>query len=188
MGGHPVWRPVPMTTTTEPEVLDFGGFPGRWEITETAETTDGERFETYWELEELPEGDPFIHTHPNAVERFEVLSGVLEVYADGAWEEVTAGEVHTVEPGTVHSFRNTTPVELVNAHEPALGYEGYFRRFHALVTEEGVGMPPDGFRAAVLVAMLTTEYEDEFRSVSPPQWLLELLTVVGRVLRYRLPE
>lgn len=169
-------------------VLDFGGFPGRWEVTHSAEDPASERFETHWELNEVPDGDPFVHTHPVATERFEVISGVLEVYVDGEWEKVPGGETHTVQPGTVHSFRNTTPVELVNVHEPAMQYEEYFRRFHALVTEEGVSMPPSGFRAAVLIAMLTTEYEREFHSVSPPHWLLQVLAFLGRLRGYELPE
>lgn len=169
-------------------VLDFEGFPGRWEITRSTADTAGDLFETQWDLQAVPEGDPFIHTHPNATESFEVLSGVLEVYEDGDWKEVTAGETHTVPPGEVHSFRNTTPIELINRHEPALGYEDYFRRFHALVIEDGVSMPPEGLRAAVLISMLTTEYDAEFQSVSPPQWLLRLLAVLGRFRGYELPE
>lgn len=169
-------------------MLDFEGFPGRWEITASAADTDGERFETRWELEAVPDGDPFVHTHPSATERFEVISGVFEVYVDGAWREVPPGETHTVPPGTVHSFRNRTPVEVVNVHQPAMRYEAYFRRFHALAVERGVSMPPEGLRAAVLLAMLTTEYEPEFRSVSPPHWLLGLLAVLGRVRGYDLPD
>ena len=169
-------------------VLDFGGFPGRWEITRSTEDTGGDLLEMQWEIESIPEDGPFVHTHPHAEERYEVLSGVLEVYVDGEWMEVTAGEEHTVPSGTPHTFRNKTPVEVINVHEPALQHEAFFRRFHRLVTERGVSLPPDGFKDVVLLAMLTTEHEEDIYAVSPPHWVFKALAVLGRGLRYRLPD
>jgi mannose-6-phosphate isomerase-like protein (cupin superfamily) len=169
-------------------VLDFDGFPGRWEITESTSDTDGEFLEMRWEIESVPEDGPFVHTHPHAEEHYEVLSGVLEVYVDGEWMDVAAGEEHTVPPGTPHTFRNKTPVEVINIHEPALQHEEFFRRFHRLVTERGVSLPPEGFNDIVLLAMLTTEHEEDVYAVRPPHWVFKALTVLGRVLGYRLPD
>lgn len=182
---------VSMTATTHSEpadVLDFGGFPGRWEITESTADTNGEFLEMRFEIETVPDDGPFVHTHPHAEERYEVLSGVLEVYQDGEWMEVSAGERHAVPPGTPHTFRNKTPVELVNVHEPALGHEAFFRRFHRLVTERGVSLPPNGFSDVVLLAMLTVEHEDDVRAVSPPHWAFKALAGLGRVSGYQLPD
>lgn len=179
-----------MTTTEYGEqgrVLDFGAFPGRWEITRSTEDTNGELFETRWELDAVPGDGPFAHTHPDATESFEALSGVLEVNVERAWTEVSAGEKHTVPPGPVHTFRNKTPVELRNVHEPALAYEEYFRRFHRLATERGVSLPPDGLGDVLLLAMPTTESGDEFRAVSPPQWAFRGPAGPGPVLGYDLP-
>ncbi|HKJ59464.1 MAG TPA: cupin domain-containing protein [Halobacteriales archaeon] len=167
-------------------VIDFEGFPGRWEVRKTAEDTDGERFETRMEIEEQSELPP--HIHPEAEESYEVLSGVLEVQVDGEWTELTAGEAHTVPPGTVHSFRNESPVEVINVHSPALRYEEFFRTFQRLKTERGVSMPPSGFRATVLLAMLVSEYKREQVVASPPQWVFDGLAALGRVLGYRLPD
>lgn len=169
-------------------VLDWGDFPGRWEITRSTADTDGELLEMRFEIESVPEEGPFVHTHPHAEERYEVVSGVLEVYVDGEWMEVTAGEEHTVPPGTPHTFRNATPVEIVNVHEPALQHEAFFRRFHQLVTERGVSLPPEGFNDILLLAMLTTEHEEDIYAVSPPHWVFKALAALGRVLGYRLPE
>lgn len=180
-----------MTTieeTSHDRILDFGGFPGRWEITKSTEDTGGEKFETRWEIETVPEDGPFVHTHPAAEESYEVLSGVLEVYVDGEWMEVQAGETYTVPRGTPHTFRNKTPVEVINSHSPALGHEAFFRRFHRLVTERGVSLPPDGFRDIVLIAMLTVEHEGDIRAVSPPHWVFKLMAGLGKVLRYELPD
>lgn len=174
--------------SSEDRVLDFGGFPGRWEITRSTAETNGELLEMRFEIESVPEDGPFVHTHPSAEESYEVLSGVLEVYEDGEWMEVPAGEKHTVPSGTPHTFRNKTPVELINVHEPALQHEEFFRRFHRLVTERGVSLPPGGFKDVVLVAMLTTEHEDDVYAVSPPHWVFKGLTGLGRVLGYDLPD
>lgn len=179
-----------MTVTdheTQDRILDFGCFPGRWEITHSTEDTNGEFLEMRFEIETVPEEGPFVHTHPSAEESYEVRSGVLEVYEDGEWLEIAAGEKHTVPPGTPHTFKNKTPVELVNVHRPALQHETFFRRFHRLVTGHGVSLPPDGFRDAVLIAMLTTEHEADVYAVNPPHWAFKGLGGIGRLLGYELP-
>ncbi len=168
-------------------ILDWGGFPGYWEITRSTADTDGELLEMRFDIETVPEDGPFVHTHPHAEERYEVVSGVLEVYVDGEWMDVSAGEEHTVPPGTPHTFRNKTPVEVINVHQPALQHEEFFRRFHRLVTERGVSLPPAGFNDILLLAMLTTEHEEDICAVSPPHWAFRALAVLGRVLGYRLP-
>ncbi|GAA0218009.1 cupin domain-containing protein [Halobaculum roseum] len=169
-------------------VLDWGGFPGRWEIMRSTADTGGELLEMRFEIEDVPDEGPFVHTHPHAEERYEVVSGVLEVYAEGEWMELTVGEEHTVPPGTAHTFRNTTPVEIVNVHEPALQHEAFFRRFHQLVTERDVSLPPEEFTDILQIAMLTTEHEEDIYAVSPPHWVFKALTVLGRVFGYRLPD
>jgi mannose-6-phosphate isomerase-like protein (cupin superfamily) len=180
-----------MTTVdrgAQDRVLDWGGFPGRWEITRSTADTDGELLEMRFEIETIPEEGPFVHTHPHAKERYEVVSGVLEVYVDGEWIEVTAGEEHTVLPGTPHTFRNKTPIEMINIHEPALQHEEFFRKFHRLVTERGVSLPPEGFNDMVLIAMLTTEHEEDIYAIRPPHWIFKGLAGLGRVLGYHPPE
>lgn len=180
-----------MTTTeqrTADRVLDFGGFPGRWEITESTADTDGEYLEMRFEIETIPEEGPFVHTHPHAEESYEVLDGVLEVEVDGETREVTAGETYAVPPDTPHTFRNTTPVELINVHRPAGDHEAFFRRFHSLVADQGVSLPPDGFADAVLIAMLTVEHGADVHAVSPPHWLFRIMAVLGGALGYEIPD
>ena len=87
-----------------------------------------------------------------------------------------------------HTFRNNVPVELINAHEPALDIERFFRRFHRLVREEGVGLPPRSLKSFILLGMLFTEHEREVVSVRPPRLVMRLLARLGSLLRYRPPE
>lgn len=166
--------------------LDFNGFPGYWEIRKSTKDTDGEYFETVMNIKKSGKLPP--HKHPVAEESYEVLSGKMEVYESGKWSTLSAGEKHTVPPGTVHAFRINNPVEVINVHKPALRYEEYFRRFHKLNTEMGVEMPPKGIKAMILLSMLQMEYEREFFSVNPPQWLFKLLNKMGRALQFKLPD
>lgn len=177
-----------MNDTTSSRILDFGGFPGRWEIERTAEETDGKLLQMRFEIESTTGDSPPVHVHPDAVESYEVVSGVLEVQVEGEWERVEAGETHSVAPGTPHTFRNREPVELINRHEPALQYEEFFRRFHRLIDEEGVTLPPKGFKSFVYLGMLFSEHEQEVVTVKPPQFVMRALAGVGRMLGYRLPD
>ncbi len=171
-------------------ILDFGGFPGRWEITRSAEETTGESLGMRFEIETAMGDAPPLHIHPHAEESYQVLSGVLEVNVnvEGEWQQVAAGETHSVPAGTAHTFRNKVPVSLINVHKPALEFERFFRRFHTLVTEQGVTLPPKNFKSAVLLGMLFSDHEQEVVSVKPPQMAMRALAMLGRLLRYRLPD
>lgn len=177
-----------MGTTEQSRILDFGQFPGRWEITRSTEETNGDYLEMRFEIEGTPGDSPPLHIHPHAEESYEVLSGVLEVNVEGEWKQVPAGEKHSVPPGTTHTFRNKEPVELINVHRPALEHERFFRRFHRLVTEQGVKLPPKNFKSFVLLGMLFSDHEQELISVKPPKFVMRGLAVLGRVLGYQLPD
>jgi len=55
-----------------------------------------------------PRGHTSIHFHPEQEETYEVLDGRLEVFRDGDWHAVPAGESLTVPRGANHAFRNAT--------------------------------------------------------------------------------
>lgn len=177
-----------METAEQSRILDFGRFPGRWEITRSTEDTQGELLEMYFEIESTTGDSPPIHIHPHAEESYEVLSGTLEVQVEGEWTQVPAGEKHTVPPGTPHTFRNKEPVTLINVHRPALEHERFFRRFHTLVTERGVRLPPGDVTSFVLMGMLFSDHQQEIVSVQPPHFVMRTLAGLGSVLGYQLPE
>lgn len=177
-----------METGKQSRVLDFGGFPGRWEITQSTKDTNGEYLEMRFEINGTTGDSPPLHVHPHATESYEVISGVLEVNVENEWKEVAAGEKHSVSPGTPHTFRNKEPVELINVHQPALEYERFFRRFHKLVTEEGVTLPPGNFKSFVLMGMLFTDHEQEVISKKPPKFIMRTLSSLGKLLGYQLPD
>ena len=175
-----------MRTAEQGRILDFGTLFGRWEITRSTADTRGELFET---RVEAPPGDgPPMHVHHHAEESYRVLSGVLEVNVEGEWKRVAAGETLTVPAGKAHTLRNSAPAVLINTHKPALEFERFFRRFHKLVTERGVRLPPKDLKSAVLTGMLFAAHERENVTVQPPQVVMRVLATLGRLLGYRLPD
>ncbi len=177
-----------MESSKQNRVLDFGEFPGRWEITQSKKDTDGEYLEMRFDIQSASGDSPPLHVHPQATESYEVLSGVLEVNVEGEWKKVPAGEKHIVPPGTPHTFRNRQPVELINIHQPALEYEHFFRRFHKLAIEEGISLPPGNFKSFLLLGMLFSAHEQEIISIKPPKFFMRTLAFLGKLLGYRLPD
>jgi mannose-6-phosphate isomerase-like protein (cupin superfamily) len=175
------------TWPAEPSrILDWGPLFGYWTITRSTADTGGQ----YLEIRVVtPPGDgPPLHVHHHAEERYHVLSGELEVRLGKEWKRVSPGEMVTVPAGVPHTLRNSVPVELINVHRPALDFERMFRRMHALVTEQGVGVPPKNLRSAVLLGMLFSAHERENATVQLPQAVMRGLAALGRLLRYRLPD
>lgn len=168
-------------------VLDLGPLGAKFTIKKTAAETEGQSFEMEWELDPKTGGTP-IHIHPHATETYEVLEGNLDLYVDGTWRTLTAGERLTVEKGVPHTFRNGTaaPARVYNTHAPALRYSEYFEGLCSIV-DRGIlsakGITP---KAILHLAILMTTYKDEIISVRPPNALMRLFGLFGRALGYRL--
>ena len=75
--------------------LDFHpGMEMRWEITRSTTDTGGELFEaTNWVGAQM--AGPPVHVHPTAEESYEVIEGALDVFVDGEWRTLRAGETAT---------------------------------------------------------------------------------------------
>lgn len=172
----------------ESRQLDFHpGMGMRWEITRSTADTSGELFEaTNWVDAGMP--GPPVHVHPTAEESYEVVEGTLEVFLNGEWSSVGAGETATVPAGAPHSLRvpSDGPVTIVNIHQPALKFEAFFRDMHRLIHEGKIKqLPPKDPRSAIYAAMLFGKYPDEIRAVKPPNGVFKALALVGRMLRFR---
>lgn len=116
-------------------------------------------------------------------------SGTLEACIDRRWRQLGPGESVIVAAGTPHTLRNTSgaAVRLLNVHSPALNFERSFRRLHALVCTRGMKLPPRYLRSAILVSMLFSDHPREITSVDPPCQLIRVLSVIGKLARYKLP-
>jgi mannose-6-phosphate isomerase-like protein (cupin superfamily) len=169
--------------------LDFHpGMPMRWEITRSAEDTAGALFEaTNW-VDAGMAGPP-VHVHPTAEESYAVVEGTIEVFMDGRWSPLRAGETATVPAGVPHSVRNASdqPAQIVNIHQPAQGFEPFFRDMHRLIHEGKIKrLPPKEPRSAIYAAMLFAKYPDEIRTTKPPNGVFTALARLGRMLGFKL--
>ena len=139
----------------------------RWEITRSTEDTAGDLFEaTNWIDAGMP--GPPVHVHPTAEESYAVIEGALEVFMNGEWSPVRAGEKATAPPGVPHSVRNASD-------EPARVENVHIRR-----------LPPKDPRSAIYAAMLFGNYPDEIRATKPPNGVFKALAFVGRAFRFKL--
>lgn len=108
-------------------------------------------------------GSPPPHVHPTASETFEVTEGDFEMLIDGQWRPVGAGESVTVPPGAEHTFRNTSPGDVVirDTHAPHHDFEAYIRSLAKTVE----GEDPDSLsrEATMKVALLWDRHSDLIR-------------------------
>ncbi len=168
--------------------LDFHpGMGMRWEITRSTADTAGELFEaTNWLDPRMP--GPPVHVHPTEEEGFEVIEGTLDVFVDGAWSQVRAGETASVPAGVPHTLRNAgeEPVRAVTRIRPAQRSEAFFREMHRLIHEDKIKrLPPKEPRSAIYAAMLFVKYPDEIRATGPLGGVFKVLALVGRALRFK---
>ena len=127
-----------------------------------------------------------IHYHPEQEESFHVLDGELEVLRDGEWHQVHAAETFTVPKGAVHAWRNVagTPVRFRNVHRPALGFQAHMESLDRL-TRAGKVRGTKDIRSLIYMSMSAVEHRPDV-AVKPPQWVVNAMASLGRVLGYTL--
>ena len=170
------------------DVLDLSPIGAIFHVKKTSKETQGRSFEMEWELFPNTGGTP-VHIHPHATESYEVLAGELDLYVDGSWRRVSAGEKASVGPGIPHTFRNASdaPAHVYNTHAPAMRYGEYFEGLHRIVRSGAVPPGRMTLKAILYLSVLMTSYEAEIRSVKPPHALMRILSLVARSLGYRVP-
>ncbi len=171
------------------DVLDLSPIGAIFRVRKTAEETQGGSFEMEWELFPRSGGTP-VHIHPHAIESYEVLEGELDLYVDGTWRRLSAGEAASVGPGVPHTFRNPSDrqVRVYNTHAPAMRYGEYFEGLHRVVSSGAVSHGRMTLKAVLYLSMLMTSYEDEIRSVKPPHAVMRILASVATWLGYCVPR
>ena len=69
-----------------------------------------------------------------------------------------------------------------NVPKPALAFERFFRRMHALVADGKLTLPPKNFGSLIRISMLFVEHENEIKSAKPPHVVMRALAFIGRLL------
>ena len=148
----------------------------------TAADTNGELVE--FELVAKP--GAFVampHVHPYQTERFEVLSGTLEVKKGRKRETATAGEVVEIEPGVSHSWRNASDEEelrfLVEVR-PALQFERLIETMFGLAADGKTNKK--GMPNPLRMALIARKHFDDARLPVLPGWVQRAMVGSGAAL------
>lgn len=135
-----------------------------------------------------PGSQTMIHLHPEQEETYRVLEGTLEVFRDGHWHAVPAGESLTIPRNTVHGFRNASdaPVRFLNEHRPALAFQEHLETLDCLSRAGKIRGTKDP-RSLIYMAMSAAEHRPDV-PVKPPPWVVRGLAFLGRRLGYSLDD
>jgi quercetin dioxygenase-like cupin family protein len=122
------------------------------------------------------------HVHPYQSERFEILDGTLEFRRGRDKVTATAGDVVTVEPGTVHSFRNVGdgPVRFVCQVRPALQFERFIETMFGLAADGKTNKK--GMPSPLRLAVIANAHFDDLRLPHVPAFAQKAALVAGAAL------
>lgn len=81
----------------------------KFTVLQACSDTGGKSLHLHWELlSKCNMKDPLVHTHPHAIETFEVLEGEREFYVKDKWLLAKKGDKLTVPKGVTQAFRSPT--------------------------------------------------------------------------------
>jgi mannose-6-phosphate isomerase-like protein (cupin superfamily) len=174
--------------TAQNKILDMTPLGMKFTVLKSGIDTNGQSLDLHWLL--LPGcnmKDPLIHTHPHAVETYEILEGEMEFFIKNKWIAAKKGDKLTVPVGTVHAFRNPTDKEVLvyNTHQPALQMEAYFEDVVKVldkVTERRTKDFKMNLNAKLYLGVLMNNYRNDIIAVNPPDWAVKLLGAVGKLI------
>lgn len=170
------------------KTLDMTPLGMKFTVLKNSADTNGQSLDLHWEL--LPGcnmKDPLVHLHPHAIETYEIMEGEMEFFIKDKWVTAKRGDHLTVPMGVAHAFRNPTKqvVRLFNTHQPALGMEEYFKDVVKVLDKVTLNRTKPfrmNFNARLYLGALMSNYRNDIIAVSPPDILVRILGVVGKVI------
>jgi uncharacterized RmlC-like cupin family protein len=141
------------------------------------------------EEELLPGARTAKHIHPHQDDGYEVLSGTLDVFFNGRWERIEQGGSLRIPKGTVHAIRNSArvPARVLNTYDPGLRFQESQECMERLIREGRLtGM--SGLKNGIYLSLHSMEFRREFVAVSPPDWFLRAVAILGRLLGFKLTQ
>ena len=169
------------------QVLDMTPLGMKFTVLQTSADTNAQSLNLHWEL--LPGcnmKDPLIHTHPNAIETYEILEGEMEFFINDKWLAAKKGDQLSVPKGTRHAFRNPSGkiVTVFNTHQPALKMENYFEDVCKVLDKLTASRTLDfkmNFKAMLYMGVLMNNYRNDIIAKSPPDIAIKILGSVGKL-------
>lgn len=134
----------------------------------------------------FPGGESAIHVHPDQDETYEVKEGEIQVYLDGKWRTLKAGERITIPQGTIHGFRNIGKQKVIafNSHNPGLRFGEMLEVIQKYINE-GKITSTKGFRNLAYMSSIMLEYSDVMTTIKPPPGLIKLMAKLGKAFGYK---
>jgi mannose-6-phosphate isomerase-like protein (cupin superfamily) len=170
------------------QTLDMTPMGMKFTVLQTALDTNGQSLDLHWEL--LPGcnmKDPLVHTHPNAIETYEILEGEMEFLIQDEWITAKKGDRLSVPKGVKHSFRNPSQdiVTVFNTHQPALKMENYFEDVCKVLDKLTDNRKKDfkmSLKGMLYMGVLMNRYRNEIIAKSPPDTMIRIFSGVGNLL------
>ena len=135
-----------------------------------------------------PGGGVARHVHPYQTEEFKVQSGSVEFRKDGDKVVAHEGDSVTVEPGTIHRFKNVgvSEARFTAKVSPALEFESFLETMFALAADGKTNKK--GMPNPVRMAVIANEYFDDVRAPHVPGAIqkaaLSAGAAMGRLVGY----
>ena len=160
----------------------------RFTVLKSGADTEGKSLDLHWDL--LPGcnmKDPLMHTHPHAIETYEVLEGEMEFFVKDKWLVAGKGDKLTVLKGVIHAFRNPTEkiVKVYNTHQPALRMENYFEDVCKVLDKLTDNRTKDfrmNLKSMLYMSVLMNNYRNEIISKNPPDAAIKFLGFISRII------
>lgn len=170
------------------QLLDMSPLGMRFTVLQSGADTGGQSLDLHWDL--LPGcnmKDPLVHTHPNAIETYEILEGEMEFFVKDKWITAKKGDKLTVPEGVAHAFRNPTDkvVKVFNTHQPALRMENYFEDVCKIVdklTDNKTKNFNLDLKAKLHLGVLMNNYRPEIIAKNPPDIAIRVLGFAGKLM------
>ena len=173
---------------TKHQVLDMTPVGMKFTVLQAGADTGGRSLDLHWEL--LPKcnmKDPLVHTHPKAIETYEVLDGEMEFFVQDKWLHARKGDKLKVPKGVTHAFRNPTEkiVTVYNTHQPALRMENYFEDVCKVLDKLTDNRTKDfkmNLKGMLYMSVLMNNYRNEIIAKNPPDVAIKLLGFISKLI------
>jgi len=173
---------------TKNQILDMTPVGMKFTVLQAGADTGGRSLDLHWEL--LPRcnmKDPLVHTHPHAIETYEVLDGEMEFFVQDKWLHARKGDKLNVPKGMTHAFRNPTEkiVTVYNTHQPALRMENYFEDVCKVLDKLTDSRTKDfrmNLKAMLYMSVLMNNYRNEIIAKDPPDVAIKFLGFISKLI------
>jgi len=173
---------------TKNQILDMTPVGMKFTVLQAGADTGGRSLDLHWEL--LPRcnmKDPLVHTHPHAIETYEVLDGEMEFFVQDKWLHARKGDKLNVPKGMTHAFRNPTEkiVTVYNTHQPALRMENYFEDVCKVLDKLTDNRTKDfkmNLKGMLYMSVLMNNYRNEIIAKNPPDVAIKLLGFISKLI------